>query len=187
MRPRSGGRRILLGLGAVLFTAGATAAALQPLGWADASPRRHDARTHCDFAVTIDGALRCDEEVPAALAELCGSEELIGVQPGDALELANCSEDTPVRGSARWGRMSAEKLTALGVPLDINTATASDLTSLPGIGPRLATRIEAGRPYGDASELERVRGIGPVKLGKLAARLRVEPMLMPRTTPRPSR
>ena len=41
-------------------------------------------------------------------------------------------------------------------PVDINAATAKELTTLPGIGPGLAKSIIAGRPYASAAELERV-------------------------------
>ena len=41
-------------------------------------------------------------------------------------------------------------------PVDINTASAKELATLPGIGPGLAKGIIAGRPYTSAAELERV-------------------------------
>lgn len=56
-------------------------------------------------------------------------------------------------------------------PFAVNTTTADTLTFLPRVGPVLAARIvaerEAGGPFRDAEDLQRVRGIGP----KLAARL----------------
>lgn len=49
--------------------------------------------------------------------------------------------------------------------IDVNTATASELQRLPGIGPALAERIVADRiqhgPFREPQELERVPGIGP--------------------------
>ena len=48
--------------------------------------------------------------------------------------------------------------------LDLNTATAAQLETLPGIGPALAERIIAYReengPFISAEELLQVRGIG---------------------------
>ena len=43
-------------------------------------------------------------------------------------------------------------------PLDLNSASESELTSLPGITPRDARKIIAGRPYKEAHELVR-RGV----------------------------
>jgi competence protein ComEA len=43
---------------------------------------------------------------------------------------------------------------------------------LPGIGPALAARIVAGRPYRTVADLDRVRGIGSVKLAALAPLVR---------------
>jgi phosphatidylserine/phosphatidylglycerophosphate/cardiolipin synthase-like enzyme len=51
--------------------------------------------------------------------------------------------------------------------LNVNTATQQQLEALPGIGPELAKRIIAGRPYRQLPDLERVRGLGPRKLEAL--------------------
>ncbi len=48
--------------------------------------------------------------------------------------------------------------------LNINTATQQQLESLPGIGPALAKRIIAGRPYRQLPDLDRVRGLGRASL-----------------------
>lgn len=59
-----------------------------------------------------------------------------------------------------------------GGKLDLNTATAAELDSLPGIGPVLAERIVAYRtaegPFQSADELDAVPGIGPAIAGELA-------------------
>lgn len=62
--------------------------------------------------------------------------------------------------------------------VNINTATLEQLTALPGIGPVtaekiLAFRIENG-PFETAEDLLAVRGIGPKKLARIRAYLRVE-------------
>ncbi len=51
--------------------------------------------------------------------------------------------------------------------IDLNTATTSELQSLSGIGPVLAAKIIAGRPYKSVDDLLRVSGIGPRLLDKI--------------------
>jgi competence ComEA-like helix-hairpin-helix protein len=48
--------------------------------------------------------------------------------------------------------------------LDLNTASKKELQSIKGIGPVLAERIIAGRPYRTVNDLLKVKGIGPKKL-----------------------
>ncbi len=57
---------------------------------------------------------------------------------------------------------------ALGRKLSLNHSTAAELESLPGVGPALAARIVAGRPYASVAQLERVRGIGEKTRARLA-------------------
>ncbi len=56
----------------------------------------------------------------------------------------------------------------LGIPLDLNQASASDLQAIPGIGPSTASAIvadrEANGPFPDLDSLQRVKGIGPATL-----------------------
>ncbi|MCP3903759.1 MAG: helix-hairpin-helix domain-containing protein [Planctomycetes bacterium] len=56
--------------------------------------------------------------------------------------------------------------------IDLNTCPAAELTVLPGIGPRLATRIvaerEAGGPFARLEDLRRVDGIGPALTERMA-------------------
>ena len=44
-------------------------------------------------------------------------------------------------------------------PLDVNHASEPELARLPGVGPALAARIVAARPFADVDELRRVRGL----------------------------
>lgn len=57
---------------------------------------------------------------------------------------------------------------SLPFPLDINTATAQELTLLPGIGEKLAANIIAYRdengPFENLADLVKVEGVGEKKL-----------------------
>jgi len=54
-----------------------------------------------------------------------------------------------------------------GARTSLNTASRAELEALPGIGPALAARIEARRPFRRVEELDAVKGIGPKKLAAL--------------------
>jgi hypothetical protein len=58
--------------------------------------------------------------------------------------------------------------------VNVNTASQSDLESVPGIGETLAVKIVAGRPYAKVDDLVRVSGIGPRSLDGLRPLIRVE-------------
>jgi competence protein ComEA len=61
-----------------------------------------------------------------------------------------------------------------GNPLDLNTATYEDLQRLPGIGPVMAQRIIAHRPYKQVGDLDKVPGIGEKTLAALRPLVRVK-------------
>jgi competence ComEA-like helix-hairpin-helix protein len=51
--------------------------------------------------------------------------------------------------------------------IDINTATEKELKMIPGVGPVLASRIIAARPFRSADDLKKVNGIGDKKYAKI--------------------
>lgn len=51
--------------------------------------------------------------------------------------------------------------------LDINSVSTEDLTTLPGIGPQIASRIITARPFTDLQDMGRVEGIGSQMLERL--------------------
>lgn len=67
---------------------------------------------------------------------------------------------------------------SIAVRINVNTADAAQLDLLPGVGPVIAERIIAERvangPFRTLRDLERVRGIGPKTVEKLAAHVRFE-------------
>jgi DNA uptake protein ComE-like DNA-binding protein len=58
-------------------------------------------------------------------------------------------------------------------PIDLNRATESELARLPGVGPVLASRITAARPFADVDELSRVKGVRRATLDRLRPHLTV--------------
>jgi competence ComEA-like helix-hairpin-helix protein len=56
-----------------------------------------------------------------------------------------------------------------GEKLDINTASPDELQNIPGIGPVMAQRIIAARPFKSADDLRNVKGIGS---GAISAKIR---------------
>ena len=106
-----------------------------------------------------------DDCVPAAIidGELhCGTLP-DGVRSGDQIE------------AGVTARMTPDDLEALGIPINVNTASAEELTSLRGVGPKTAARIIEGRPYTSTEDLLRVKGIGPKTLAKIGTRARANP------------
>lgn len=85
---------------------------------------------------------------------LVPDEDTIGSQPAAASGAV-----TPAGGAMRSG------------PVDLNTATAEQLDTLPGVGPSTAEKIiaerEANGPFASVDDLGRVSGIGPKKIAAL--------------------
>ncbi|MDI6853788.1 MAG: helix-hairpin-helix domain-containing protein [Deltaproteobacteria bacterium] len=81
-------------------------------------------------------------------------------------------------GSCRVGRMAGRRLLTLGLPINLNEATAEDLEALPGVGPVLAERIIAYRrahgPFRRVDDLKEVSGLGPESLEQLRPHLTLE-------------
>jgi competence protein ComEA len=78
------------------------------------------------------------------------------------------TERPPARRPARQepaSRPVADRDAA--APLDVNRASEAELARLPGIGPTLAARIVAARPFVGVDELRRVRGLRRSTLERL--------------------
>jgi comEA protein len=88
-------------------------------------------------------------------AQLEDGEQLL--VPGKAVLEPALGADT--KGSGASGP-TAERI-------NLNTASLAQLESLPGVGPKFAARLIAGRPYSGFEDVDRVKGIGPKMLEKL--------------------
>jgi len=155
--------------------------------WQNAMGRGKLARFYCE--VLVDGKHLRDELVANGLARVSG---LKAIQPDGTpastvinqlknLELTAHKEKRGVWDESRFRRnpvtiprTNAPRAVTLAAPLDLNTATYEELQKLPDIGPRLAERIIAHRPYKKVSDLEKVPGIGKKTLDKLTPLVRVE-------------
>lgn len=83
-----------------------------------------------------------------------------------------------VRAFPRENVVPTERVAVTNAPappslVDVNTASFEELVELPGIGPKLAERIIAHRPYEKVADLDKVPGIGPALIKRLTPRVRV--------------
>ena len=76
------------------------------------------------------------------------------------------SLSTPTISPAEGKKSYAKEKTELG-KIDINTATEKELRTIPGIGPVIAARIIAARPFRSADDLKKVNGIGDKKYAQI--------------------
>jgi len=166
-----------------IVAAQASAGAPEPSAVASSAPR---VWVHVVGAVRHPGLydLAADARVAAAVEAAGG---VIGDAAPEAVNMARKVADgeqiaIPTREEAKRATGGASTAVASGAapgvglaqasgPVDINTATAEQLDSLPGIGPATATKIvadrEANGPYSSVEDLGRVAGIGPKKLADL--------------------
>ena len=82
---------------------------------------------------------------------------------------------TPIAGPPKQGGSAVQSRSGL---VNINTATAAELDTLPGIGPKYAERIiayrEAQGPFSSPDEIVRVTGIGPATYQSIKDRITVD-------------
>ncbi|MEZ4734943.1 MAG: ComEA family DNA-binding protein [Caldilineaceae bacterium] len=87
--------------------------------------------------------------------------------PGSTMTAAAAAEPpSGVSGAVSSGATIATQSSAGGL-INVNTATATELETLPGIGPSKAAAIIANRPYSTIEDLERVPGIGARTIDQL--------------------
>jgi Helix-hairpin-helix motif len=91
-------------------------------------------------------------------------------EDGDRIKL----EAAPSAGGVVT-RMAGPALRLLDLPVDLNRSSVEDLQALPGVGPKLAQRIAAARPFLCPSDLRQVEGIGPKRWIDLRGAVTVDP------------
>jgi len=144
-------------------------------------------------AVEIGGAVRTHGVLPGRAGRLARDTialagPLVPPRGGAARRLREGDAVTLLRGgTVRVARMPGERLVALGLRIDLNLATRSDLVSLPGIGPAAASRIigwrEARGPFARVEDLRRIPGIGPKTLRRVRPYLAVGAPIDARPSP----
>ena len=75
--------------------------------------------------------------------------------------------DSTVKKSKATTTESDARRSTKATKVDVNTADLASLETLPGVGPETARAIVAARPFKSVNDLERVPGIGPVKMKEL--------------------
>ena len=91
------------------------------------------------------------------------------LEDGEQLRVPSKNADG---GSSSTGASSSGGNAIPGERINVNTATETELESLPGVGPKMAAKIIAGRPYSSMNDLDKVKGIGPSMLKKLEPRVK---------------
>jgi len=119
-------------------------------------------------AIAAAGGLR-----PDADADRLNLASLIG--DGARIYVATVGQSSipvpigPNTGGA--GGTAVPGATTIPAPVDLNSATADQLDTLPGVGPSTAQAILSYRsthgPFASVDDLDQVRGIGPAKLSQL--------------------
>jgi competence ComEA-like helix-hairpin-helix protein len=127
-----------------------------------------------------DGVYFLPERMPIAMIlKIIGMEEKI--EPADESLSADtgytiCAEDGMLKISA----MPTVRRLALGMPIDLNRASAEELSQVPGIGEKLAAQIvqlrQLRRQFESVSDLMAVQGIKEKKLNNLKKYLTVRPV-----------
>jgi endonuclease YncB( thermonuclease family) len=125
---------------------------------------------------TPDGLSR--DEMKARLADLEAAAMLknLGVwQSSDPDRLEEYRADQRKEDQALEGvRQELQGGEKVVYPLNINTCSAEELQTIKGIGPVLAGKIMAGRPYRSLEDLLKIQGISSTKLESWREVMKVE-------------
>jgi competence protein ComEA len=121
-----------------------------------------------------------DSDPIPVVVEVLGKLKTVLEDPaGNAIEIATSGRfltPTPTPAVAPTVAAAAAKAVPkppVGGPslVDINSASESELETLPGVGPEIARRIVAARPFKTVNDLLKVSGIGDIKLADISGRV----------------
>ncbi|GAA1484822.1 ComEA family DNA-binding protein [Brachybacterium fresconis] len=166
-----------------------------PNGSAAASSSPAELVVHVSGAVSSPGVVRLpagsrvDDALRAAGgpdedAELSAVNLARPVDDGEQIYVPRPGEEPPASARDPGGAESAESAAGAasgsgagdgaedaGAPIDLNTADATELEALPGVGPAIAQRIvehrEKNGPFASVDALLEVSGIGPATLEEI--------------------
>jgi competence ComEA-like helix-hairpin-helix protein len=155
--------------------------------WQNAMGRGKLARFYC--VVLVQGKNLGDELVANGLARIYGlranwpegTRSTTIINKLKNLELIAREQRRGLWDEKAFPRMTDSKPVVLaeakkGNPgtVDVNEASYEALQTLPGVGPKIAERIIANRPYHTVDDLLKVSGIGTSKMEQLRPLVRVE-------------
>jgi DNA uptake protein ComE-like DNA-binding protein len=98
---------------------------------------------------------------------------LVGCSPSNTQTLQERTADataTAKRDAGAIARGVAEGLKRKG-PLNINTASQTELEKLPGVTPQIASAMIAKRPYATTKELVRKRAVTSAEYNRIRAQV----------------
>ena len=159
--------------------------------WQNAMGRSSLARFYC--VLTVDDENLAESLVAAGLARIHGLRANYPDGPRSTtfiaklknLELIAREKKLGVWDENKFPRVAiAEETVSTNTPpetstnplpalINLNTATTEELISLPAVGPKLAERIIAARPFASVDDLKKVPGVGPKTFEKLRPRVNI--------------
>ena len=149
--------------------------------WQNAMGRSSLARFYA--IVLVQGRSLAEELVANGLARIYGlranwpegTRSTTTINRLKNLELTARGKQLGLWNEQEFPRTGTPKVAAAADPrTDLNESTYEELQKLPGIGPVLAERIIARRPFTTIDELEKVKGIGAKTMERLRPLVRVE-------------